>query len=89
MDPSLVVELGREAVLVILKVAGPILLISLTVGVVISILQALTQIQEMTISFAPKLVAILAGIIILSGYISAHLSNFSTTIWRTISTLKS
>ena len=61
MTPEAVLELARQTVWVMLAVGAPALLAALVVGVLISLLQALTQIQENTLSFLPKLVAILAG----------------------------
>lgn len=59
MTPEAVVELARQSVWLMLVIAAPPLLAALVVGVAISILQALTQIQETTLSFVPKLLAIL------------------------------
>lgn len=55
MAPADVMELTRAALLLILTVAGPLLIASLITGVVIGLLQALTQVQEMTLTFVPKL----------------------------------
>jgi flagellar biosynthetic protein FliQ len=59
LTPEAVLDLGRQAIWVMLEVGAPSLLTALSVGVLISLLQALTQIQESTLSFLPKLVAIL------------------------------
>ncbi|MFZ1426641.1 MAG: flagellar biosynthesis protein FliQ [Geminicoccaceae bacterium] len=61
MTPEDVVELARRTVWVMLEVGAPALLAALVVGVLISLLQALTQIQESTLSFLPKLVAIVTA----------------------------
>jgi flagellar biosynthetic protein FliQ len=59
-------DLGREALLLTLLVAAPLLLVGMVVGVMISIFQAVTQIQEMTLTFVPKIVAmVLAGILLM------------------------
>ena len=55
MDPDLVMELGRESLQLTILLAAPILLVSLVVGLVIAMFQAATQINEMTLSFVPKL----------------------------------
>ena len=57
MTPQMVLTIGREALLMLLMVSLPVLLTVLTVGVVVSIFQAITQINENTLSFVPKLVA--------------------------------
>ena len=58
MSPGLAIELLHHAVLMCLLVAAPLLITSLLVGVVVSLVQALTQIQEQTLTFIPKLVAV-------------------------------
>ncbi|HPE03375.1 MAG TPA: flagellar biosynthetic protein FliQ, partial [Thauera sp.] len=58
MTPTAVIELGRQAVEVTLMVSAPLFLAALVTGLIISIFQAATQINEMTLSFVPKLVAI-------------------------------
>ncbi len=58
MDPSDATELARAGLVLTLTVAGPMLMVALIVGVVIGLFQALTQIQEATLTFVPKLVAI-------------------------------
>ena len=57
MDPETAVDIGREALLVATLVAAPVLLAGTLVGLVIGLLQALTQIQDQTVSFVPKLIA--------------------------------
>lgn len=63
MDNSQVMDVMHSAILVVVKLAGPLLILSMAVGVLIAILQAATQIHEQTLSFVPKL--ILIGIILL------------------------
>ncbi|MEM9531414.1 MAG: flagellar biosynthesis protein FliQ [Pseudomonadota bacterium] len=59
MTPETLVDVGRQALTTTILVASPILLVALGVGLVIGVLQAATQIQEMTLSFIPKLLAVL------------------------------
>ena len=59
-----VLDLAREAILTLVVVAAPVMLVGLCVGVVISLFQALTQIQEMTITFVPKILAIFISLMI-------------------------
>ena len=59
-----VLDIAREAIYTLIEVAAPIMLVGLAVGVVISLLQALTQIQEMTLAFVPKILAIFAMLLI-------------------------
>lgn len=60
MNSQMVLTMGREALTLLLMVAAPVLLVVLVVGLVISIVQAITQIHEATLSFVPKLVAAIA-----------------------------
>lgn len=63
MDAAAVMELSRAAMLLLLGVAGPLLIAALVTGVVIGLVQALTQIQEMTLTFVPKLLVM--GVVLL------------------------
>ena len=76
MDPNFIAEITKEAIFVLIKVSAPILAVSLGVGLVISLIQALTQIQEATLSFVPKLLAILFTLLLTANYILAKLSEF-------------
>jgi flagellar biosynthesis protein FliQ len=60
MDSADVLEIARDSMIVVLKVGAPIMLASLIVGLVISLFQALTQIQETTVAFVPKILVIFA-----------------------------
>jgi flagellar biosynthetic protein FliQ len=64
MTPESVMTLGHHAIEVTLMIAAPLLLVALTIGLVVSIFQAATQINEMTLSFIPKLVGILATLVL-------------------------
>ncbi len=68
MEISDVITIGREALIVTIMIAGPLLGGILLVGVVIGILQAATSIQEMTLSFIPKLIIVVAILFILGGW---------------------
>ena len=59
-----VLDIARDAIYTLILVAGPVMLVGLAVGVVISLLQALTQIQEMTLAFVPKILAIFVTLLI-------------------------
>ena len=64
MNVDVVIGLGAEAIKVTLLLASPMLIVGLVVGIIISIFQAVTQIQEMTLTFVPKIVGVLAALII-------------------------
>ncbi|MBM3555179.1 MAG: flagellar biosynthetic protein FliQ, partial [Alphaproteobacteria bacterium] len=61
MTPEILVDIARDSIITLLVIAGPLMAISMIVGLIISILQALTQIQEMTLTFVPKMVIMFAS----------------------------
>lgn len=65
MNEVEVLDIAREAVFTLIKVVTPVLLVALFIGLIVGIFQALTQIQEMTLAFVPKIIAVFATIIIL------------------------
>ncbi|MBI1326889.1 MAG: flagellar biosynthetic protein FliQ [Alphaproteobacteria bacterium] len=72
MTEAEVIDMIREALLVTLQISTPVMLIGLTVGVLIGLLQALTQIQEITLVFVPKIIAIYVGLFaLLPGMVTA------------------
>lgn len=74
------VRLGREALLTVLAVAGPILALGLVTGLVISIIQAVTQIQEQTLTFVPKIVAALAAVALFGPWMLRRLVDYAITL---------
>lgn len=70
------IDVGKEAIWVLLKVSAPILIVSLVVGLAISLFQALTQIQEATLTFVPKMFAIFITIIISLPFMFETLKDF-------------
>jgi len=82
-----VVGLGRDAIFVTLVVALPVLLLSMIVGLVISILQAVTQIQEPTLTFIPKILVAAAAILFFGPFMLAMLTDFTTRVFNSIPTL--
>jgi flagellar biosynthetic protein FliQ len=77
MDLDQATELIRHTLLLALIVSAPMLLIGLVVGIVISLLQAVTQIQEQTLSFIPKIVAMVAAAIALAPWTAQRLMDYS------------
>ena len=69
MDQALTISLLREAVLLIMRLSLPVLVVALIVGVIISLLQALTQIQEQTLTFVPKMIAVFGTLVLLLPFI--------------------
>jgi flagellar biosynthetic protein FliQ len=80
MTPELVVEVAQKAIKVTLMVSLPILGIGLVVGVLVSVLQAATQIQEMTLTFVPKILSILVGLLFLLPWIMHQVTGFAIEI---------
>lgn len=75
-----VISVGKEAIQTVLLVAGPVLLMGMLVGLLVSLFQATTQIQEQTLSFIPKIVAVLVGLIIFGPWMLSNLINFTTNL---------
>jgi flagellar biosynthetic protein FliQ len=84
MNAETVIGVARQAIQVTLLVSLPILGIGLVVGVVISLIQAATQIQEMTLTFVPKIISIFVGLLLLLPWIMNHLVTFTTEIFQNI-----
>ncbi len=76
MNGADVIDVARDGLWVIIMVAGPIMLIALVVGLVVSLFQALTQIQEMTLTFVPKIIAIFFSLLIFLPYMGDTLGEF-------------
>lgn len=75
-----VLEVSREAVIVMLKVGAPVLVIALAVGLLVSLFQALTQIQELTLSFVPKTLVIFVSLLVLLPYMLGTLVTFGESL---------
>lgn len=77
MSESMVTSIVSDALTTVIKVSAPVLIVSLVVGLIISILQATTQIQEQTLSFVPKIIAVFASIIIFGSWMLHTLVEFA------------
>ena len=77
MDPATTLDIGREAIFLLVKITAPIMIVALTVGLIVSLFQALTQIQEQTLTFVPKIIAIFITLLITLPFIGKELGNFS------------
>jgi flagellar biosynthetic protein FliQ len=88
MSPADVVDIARDAIWVLIKVAGPIMVIALAVGLVISLAQALTQVQEMTLAFVPKMLAIFVGLILFMPFMITSMTTFMQQIAARIASLQ-
>ncbi len=80
MDQAIILDFSREAIWLTLKIGAPVMLIGLFVGVLVGLFQALTQIQEMTLTFVPKIVAIFASLFVLLPYMGTELAEFTRSL---------
>ena len=87
LDTALVIELGREALWVAVLIAGPLLGIALIVGLIIGIIQAATSINEMTLSFIPKIAALVAVLVLLGSWQVSVIVDFTRKLYELIPTL--
>ena len=84
METTEVIGIGREAIWTVIYVAGPVLIIALSVGLIIGVFQAATSIQEMTLSFIPKLAALVAALLIFGDWQLTILSDMFISIFDMI-----
>ena len=84
MSGAEVLDVGRDAIWLTLQLCAPILIVGLVVGVAIGLFQALTQIQEVTLTFVPKIIVILLVVAISGSFIGAHLSTFTEMVYSHI-----
>ena len=87
MNETDTVELAREGILVLLQVSGPLMLISLAVGLLISVFQAVTQINETTLTFVPKIVVMFVSLLVLLPFMLSALSTFTERVMDKIISL--
>lgn len=84
MTEDAVIQIFKDAMILVFKLAGPILIISMLVGLVIAIIQAATQVHEQTLSFVPKLVVIALLLVLLASFYIASTDTFVTEIFDMI-----
>ena len=84
MSHQLVIDLSRQAIMTALMIAAPMLLIALGVGLVVSIIQSVTQIQEQTLAFVPKLVLVGGAFIVGMPWLLQILIRYTTELFRAI-----
>lgn len=82
MDEAILLEVGRDAVIVALKLGAPLMLIALLIGLVISLFQALTQIQEVTLTFVPKIIVVFISMLLLAPFMLHTLIDFTERIMQ-------
>ena len=87
MDQAEVITVMQDGVLTIITVAAPILIVAMVVGVIISIFQATTQINEQTLAFVPKIVAILIVLIVFGGMMLTNMTDFTHRMYGYVDTM--
>ena len=84
MDEQVILDFTREAVYTVIITASPLLLLALAVGLTVSIFQTITSIQEQTLAFVPKILAVFVGIIIFGPFIGNTILNFFVNTMQNI-----
>ncbi|MBA3582144.1 MAG: flagellar biosynthesis protein FliQ [Gammaproteobacteria bacterium] len=84
MTPDVVIHIGKEALWVLLQIGAPLLLSALIVGLVIGMLQAATQINEMTLSFIPKVLVLMATLCLTGSWMLQTLINYTRSLIESI-----
>lgn len=87
MTPDAVISLGRNSLEIVMILAGPILLFGLVAGVLVSLLQALTQIHDMTLTFIPKIAATILALALFGSWMLQRLISFTVSLYQSIPTL--
>ena len=81
MTVDAVVEIANNALFLIIEVSLPVLLVSLIVGLIISIFQTATSIQEQTLTFVPKIICVFLALAVMGGWMMTQLVEFATQLW--------
>lgn len=84
MTPDTVVEVGQQALLTIIMLSAPVLITGLAIGLFIGMIQAATSIQEMTLSFIPKLLGMFVALMVFGGWMLDLLVNYVTRLYDAI-----
>jgi flagellar biosynthetic protein FliQ len=87
MDQDTVVSLASQAMTLAFKVAGPLLLVGLVVGLLVSIFQAVTQIQEQSLTLIPKIIGVAVIVVLLGPWMLGQLVSYTTNLYTSIPTM--
>lgn len=85
MTTDMVVQIANQALYVIIKTSAPLLLVSLVIGLIVSIFQTVTSIQEQTLTFVPKILAVFVALMILGHWMLNSMTTFMTDLWSDFS----
>jgi flagellar biosynthetic protein FliQ len=81
MSEDLVMQIATETMKTMMLIAGPMLIAAMVIGIIVSVLQAITQINEATLTFIPKMIAIVLVLVVLAPWMMEVLQNYSTEIF--------
>jgi flagellar biosynthesis protein FliQ len=84
LNSEMIIRIAEQGIYTVLMVSGPLILLALVVGLIISIFQATTQIQEQTLAFVPKIVAVLVGLIIFGPWMLSHMLSYANEIFSNL-----
>jgi flagellar biosynthesis protein FliQ len=84
MSQELVIAIAERAITVVIMASGPLLLVALVVGLLVSIFQATTQIQEQTLSFVPKIIAVLVAIVFFGPWMLTKVISYTKDIFENL-----
>jgi len=84
MSQALAIDLGRETLLLAVKIAAPMLGLGLLVGLLVSVFQAATQIQEMTLTFIPKILAVFVALAVFGPWMMQNLISFAASLFSNL-----
>ena len=87
MTQQQVIDIMREALFLVIKCSAPLLLVSLIVGLIISLFQTITSIQEQTLTFVPKIIAVFLTLMLVAGWIGNNLTEFMNSLWGSFNSL--
>ncbi|MBO4338060.1 MAG: flagellar biosynthesis protein FliQ [Lachnospiraceae bacterium] len=85
MSVDLVVEMCSRALFTVIETAAPILLVSLIIGLIVSVFQTVTSIQEQTLTFVPKIISIFLSLMLLGEWMLNNMTSFMTDLWADFS----
>ena len=80
MNGALILDIARDGIITFLKAGGPVMLVALAIGLAISVLQALTQVQEQTLVFVPKIIAVFASMMLFLPFMGDALASYMVRI---------
>lgn len=84
MTPETVISIAERGIITVLMISGPLLALALVVGLIVSIFQATTQIQEQTLAFIPKIVAVLLGVVFFGPWMISRMLSYANEIFSNL-----